>query len=191
VGFAARRERSRELMAKAAATRELLERSGFEAGILSGGSTGTYNIDSAMRGMSELQVGSYVFMDLDYRRIGGSEGDIYADFQRSLTVLATVVSAAHPDRVTIDAGTKALDTTTPHRPELKGWQGLTYNRGGDEFGMLVLEGGDRLPAIGERVELYVPHCDPTVNLYDRIYACRSQKVEAAWQVAARRENHPG
>ena len=84
--------------------------------ILSGGSTGTYNIDSAIDGMTELQVGSYVFMDVDYRRIGGRDGNaIYTDFQPSLTVLATVVSATHADRVTIDAGTKAVDTTTTQR----------------------------------------------------------------------------
>lgn len=191
VGFAARRQRSGEMMAKAVETRELLGKAGFEADILSGGSTGTYNIDSAIRGVTELQVGSYVFMDLDYRRIGGAAGDVYADFRHSLTVLATVVSAAHADRVTIDAGTKALDTTTAHRPEVRGWQGLAYNRGGDEFGILVLEGGDRLPAIGERVELLVPHCDPTANLYDRIYACRGEQVEAVWPVAARREANLG
>ena len=95
-------------------------KAGFDAKILSGGSTGTYNIDSAIEGMTELQVGSYVFMDMDYRRIGGREsGPVYTDFQPSLTVLATVVSTTHAERVTVDAGTKAVDTTTAHRPDAK------------------------------------------------------------------------
>jgi D-serine deaminase-like pyridoxal phosphate-dependent protein len=187
VGYEARRQRSGELMSLAIQTRELLDKAGFDAGILSGGSTGTYNIDSALRGMTELQVGSYVFMDLDYRRIGGQGGEVYSDFKHSLTVLATVVSATHADRVTIDAGTKALDTTTPHRPEPMGWRGLAYGKGGDEFGILTREGGDRLPQIGQRIEFLVPHCDPTTNLYDRIYACRGEQVEDIWPVAARRE----
>jgi D-serine deaminase-like pyridoxal phosphate-dependent protein len=191
VGFEARRQRSREVMAKAVETRELLNKAGFDAAILSGGSTGTYNIDSAHEGITELQVGSYVFMDVDYRRIGGSGGAVYTDFHPSLTVLATVVSATHADRVTIDAGTKALDTTTTHPPQAKGVPGLTYGRGGDEFGILTLTEGGRLPKVGDRIEFIVPHCDPTTNLYDRMYATRGEKVEAIWPIAARRELRPG
>ncbi len=188
VGFEARDKVSREVMAKSVETRDLLTKAGFDAGILSGGSTGTYNIDSTIRGVTELQVGSYVFMDVDYRRIGGkTSGENYADFQHSLTVLATVVNATHSDRVSVDAGTKALDTTTTHRPEAQGWPGLTYNRGGDEFGILTIEPGAKLPRIGDRIEFIVPHCDPTTSLYDRIYAVRGEQVEAVWPIAARRE----
>jgi D-serine deaminase-like pyridoxal phosphate-dependent protein len=188
VGFEARQQTSRTAMQKAVETRRLLERSGFDAKILSGGSTGTYNIDSAIDGVTELQVGSYVFMDVDYRRIGGSDGQaVYKDFQPSLTILTTVVNATHPDRVTVDAGTKAVDTTTTHRPEPKNAPGLVYARAGDEFGALSTESGGKLPALGERVEFIVPHCDPSVNLYDRLYACRGDKVESIWPVAARRE----
>jgi 3-hydroxy-D-aspartate aldolase len=188
VGFEARQRVSREAIAKAVETRNQLERAGFDAKILSGGSTGTYNIDSTIDGVTELQVGSYVFMDVDYRRIGGRDGNaVYSDFQPSLTVLATVVSATHAGRVTVDAGTKALDTTTPNIPQAKTWPGLAYTKAGDEFGALTSESGGKLPAIGERLEFIVPHCDPSVNLYDRLYACRGEKVEAIWPVAARRE----
>ena len=187
VGFEAREKTSREAMGKSVETRHLLNKAGFDAGILSGGSTGTYNIDSTIDGVTELQVGSYVFMDIDYRRIGGkTSGENYSDFQHSLTVLATVVNATHPDRVSVDAGTKALDTTTNWKPEAKGWPGRTYNRGGDEFGILTLEPGAKLPRIGDRIEFIVPHCDPNVNLYDRIFATRGDKVEAIWPIAARR-----
>ena len=47
--------------------------------------------------------------------------------------------------------------------------------------------GATLPRLGDRLEFIVPHCDPTTNLYDRIYACRGDKVEGVWPVAARRE----
>jgi D-serine deaminase-like pyridoxal phosphate-dependent protein len=188
VGFDQRERVSRDAMAKAAASRELLAKAGFDAAILSGGSTGTYNIDSGVDGVSELQVGSFIFMDMDYRRIGGRGGSaVYTDFQPSLTVLTTVVSATHPERVTVDAGTKAIDTTTPHRPEAKGNAGLIYAKAGDEFGAITVEGDARLPKLGERLEFIVPHCDPSVNLYDRLYACRGERVEAIWPVAARRE----
>lgn len=188
VGFAERERVSREAMGKAAATKELLQRAGFDAQILSGGSTGTYNIDSAIEGVTELQVGSYVFMDVDYRRIGGKDGNaVYSDFQPSLTILMTVVSATHVGRVTVDAGTKGIDTTTANRPESKIWPGLVYAKAGDEFGAITSESGGKLPALGERIEFIVPHCDPSVNLYDRLYACRGDQVAAIWPVTARRE----
>ncbi|HZL88315.1 MAG TPA: DSD1 family PLP-dependent enzyme [Pirellulaceae bacterium] len=188
VGFEARQRVSREAMGKAVETKRLLQNAGFDAKILSGGSTGTYNIDSAIDGVTELQVGSYVFMDVDYRRIGGRDGNpVYSDFQPSLTVLATVVNATHADRITVDAGTKAIDTTTAHVPPVKDRPGLRYAKFGDEFGAVTAEDGAKLPALGERIEFMVPHCDPNVNLYERIFACRGDKVEAIWPIAARRE----
>jgi D-serine deaminase-like pyridoxal phosphate-dependent protein len=187
VGFDARERVSREAMDKAVTTRRLLQQAGFDAKILSGGSTGTYNIDSAIDGVTELQVGSYIFMDVDYRRIGGRDGNpVYSDFLPSLTVLATVVSATHADRVTIDAGTKAIDTTTTSRAEPKDFPGLTYSKSGDEFGAISFADGAKRPALGDRIEFLVPHCDPTVNLYDRLYVCRGEQVEAVWGIAARR-----
>ena len=187
VGFEKRRETSRTAMLKAVETKQLLQKAGFDAKILSGGSTGTYNIDSVIDGVTELQVGSYIFMDVDYRRIGGSDGQaIYSDFHASLTLLTTVVNATHVDRVTVDAGTKAVDTTTANLPQVKNWPGVVYTKAGDEFGALTAESG-KLPALGDRLEFIVPHCDPSVNLFDRLYACRGEKVEAIWPVAARRE----
>jgi D-serine deaminase-like pyridoxal phosphate-dependent protein len=191
VGFSQREKISREAMGRALSTRELFIKAGFEVPILSGGSTGTYNIDSALRGVTELQAGSYVFMDVDYRRIGGrNEEAVYSDFRPSLTVLATVVSASHADRVTIDAGTKALDTTVTWRAEAKSFPGLIYSRGGDEFGILTANKDAKLPRLGERLEFIVPHCDPTTNLYDRIFAMRGERVEAIWPLVARRESRP-
>jgi D-serine deaminase-like pyridoxal phosphate-dependent protein len=187
VGFARRQEVSRLAMSKAIETKDLLAKAGLEMRILSGGSTGTYNIDSAIAGITELQVGSYIFMDVEYRNIGGQKEAVYKDFQPSLTVLTTVVSSTHPDRVSIDAGTKAFATDVPFKPEAKEWEGLAYNRAGDEFGRLTAAAGAKLPQLGDRLQFIVPHCDPTVNLYDRIYAMRAGKVEAVWPIAARRE----
>ena len=45
--------------------------------------------------------------------------------------------------------------------------------------------------MGDRLEFLVPHCDPTVNLYDRLYATRGDRVEAVWPIAPRREAGKG
>ena len=188
VGFEARKQTSRTAMQKAVESLSLLQQAGFDAKILSVGSTGTYNIDSAIDGISELQVGSYIFMDVDYRRIGAQDGNpTYADFRPSLTILTTVVSATHSDRVTVDAGTKAIDTTTANRAEPKDWTGLIYSKSGDEFGAITFDGDAKRPKVGDRIEFLAPHCDPTVNLYDRLYVCRGDQVQAIWKISARRE----
>jgi D-serine deaminase-like pyridoxal phosphate-dependent protein len=189
-GFENRTKVSRTAMTQAVETRALLAKAGLDVPILSGGSTGTYNIDSGL-GVTELQVGSYVFMDVEYRRIGGRDGAVYTDFRPSLTVLTTVVSATHADRVTVDAGTKAFATDVPDRPEAKSLPGLTYRRAGDEFGTLTAAKGAKLPRLGDRLEFLVPHCDPTVNLYDRIHIVRGGRLEAIWPIAARRETPQG
>jgi D-serine deaminase-like pyridoxal phosphate-dependent protein len=188
VGFEAREKASRAAMGQAVAVREQLERAGLGAAVLSGGSTGTYNIDGTIQGVTELQAGSYVFMDVGYRAIGGRDGNpTYTDFAPSLTVLTTVVSAAHPDHFSVDAGIKAFSSDTADAPQAKDRPGLRYRRFGDEFGRITAGPDGRLPGLGERLEFYVPHCDPTVNLYDRIYALRGDRVEAVWPVEARRE----
>src|SRR5262249_45607921 len=110
VGFEERTKVSRAAMEQAVETATLLAKNGFDLNLPSGGSTGTYTIDTAIRGVTELQVGSYIFMDVDYRRIGGRSGAVYTDFQPALTVVTTVVNATHPDRVTVDAGSKAFAT---------------------------------------------------------------------------------
>ena len=124
-----------------------------------------------MADLTELQAGSYVFMDLAYRREG-------LDFEHALTVLATVVSANHPGFVTVDAGFKAFATDRGYGPEAVDLPGSKYRWGGDEFGYVDLPDGAL--KLGDRLEFIPPHCDPTTNLYDRIYVCRGERVEAVW-----------
>jgi D-serine deaminase-like pyridoxal phosphate-dependent protein len=157
----------------AAATRDALAARGFSTEILTGGSTGSWDIDTALPEPTELQAGSYVLMDLAYRREG-------LDFRHALTILATVVSANHPGFVTVDAGYKAFATDRGYGPEALNLAGSAYRWGGDEFGFLDTPAAR--PALGDRVEFIPPHCDPTMNLYDTLYACRGERVEAVWPV---------
>ena len=182
-GFEQRRAHSERAMSPAIATFRELRREGLPMEILSGGSTGTYNIDPAFGAMTELQAGSYVFMDVDYRRIGGARGPVYDDFPPSLAVIATVISRPGRNRATVDAGLKAFATDRKFGPEPKDLPGATFSWGGDEHGILDLTQASREPRLGERLEFIVPHCDPTVNLHDHIHALRGDRVEAVWPVA--------
>jgi len=66
---------------------------------------------------------------------------------------------------------------------LKGISGVTFGWGGDEHGIPKLVAPSRPIELGDRLEFVVPHCDPNVNLYDRITCVRGEKVEAMWPVA--------
>ena len=185
VGFTNRQKVSRAAMAGAVETRRLLEGQGIECPLVTGGSTGTYNIDSEIEGVTELQPGSFIFMDVDYNRIGGADGAVYRDFRNSLTVLTTVVSKPAANVAIVDGGLKAFSTDKPFVPEARGREGITYNWAGDEHGRLNLAGAAAALKVGDRLEFVIPHCDPTVNLYDRIYCLRGERVEAVWSIAAR------
>ena len=124
-------------------------------------------------------------MDVDYRRIGGRDGAEYRDFEPSLTVLTTVVSKPTPKMAIVDGGFKAFSTDKPFVPEAKNLAGITYSWAGDEHGRLDLTNASAPVEVGHRIEFLVPHCDPSVNLYDRIYCLRGQKVETVWPIAAR------
>jgi D-serine deaminase-like pyridoxal phosphate-dependent protein len=82
----------------------------------------------------------------------------------------------------VDAGVKAFSTDRGYGPEAPSLPGSTYRWGGDEFGYLDLDEPGRRPKLGDRIEFIPPHCDPTVNLHDAIYACRGELVEAIWPV---------
>jgi len=169
---ATRKQISQAAFQTAAEIRDLLAAEGWPTETLTGGSTGSWDVDLELPDVTELQCGSYVMMDLAYRRIG-------IDFQHAMTILATVVSANHDAFVTVDAGFKAFSTDRGYGPEPVHGD-AKYRWGGDEFGYL-----DTKLALGDRVEFIAPHCDPTVNLYDRIYVCRGDTVEAIWPVMGR------
>ena len=184
LGFEERRKRSEASMAQAIETRRLFERDGLACPLVSCGSTGTYNIDSEIDGVTELQPGSFMFMDTDYNRIGGRDGPVYRDFANALTVVTTVVSR-RPGIAIVDGGYKAFSTDRPFTPEIKGLPGVTYAWAGDEHGRLDLTSAPAEVKLGDRIEFVVPHCDPSVNLYDRFYCLRGDRVEAMWPIAAR------
>jgi D-serine deaminase-like pyridoxal phosphate-dependent protein len=149
---------------------------------VTGAGTGTFTLERDSGIYTELQPGSYVFMDADYGRNEHADGEIR--FEQSLFVWTTVMSTPAADRAIVDAGLKAfaVDSGMPlvaHAP------GLELTKASDEHGLLRIASGAAGPRLGERLKLVPGHCDPTVNLYDWIVAVRNDRVESLWPVAAR------
>lgn len=163
---------------------DALSAAGGTPNIVTGGGTGTHRIDAELGLFTELQAGSYIFMDDQYRACDliGEPGA--ADpFETALTIDASVISANRAGMVTLDAGYKAMATDAGPPTLLDAMdRDARYIFMGDEHGALL---GDTGLGLGDRVSLRAPHCDPTVNLYDYYHVVRGQTVEAIWPISGR------
>ena len=162
-----------------------LAAAGFAPGIVTGSGTGTHRIDLELGVFTELQAGSYVFMDkqyLDCDITGGGD----PPFEVALSVDSRVVSANHSGLVTIDAGFKSLSTDGGVAVVRRGAPETAFFAFmGDEHAALIApEIGNALQP-GDPVSLTVPHCDPTVNLYDSYHVVAGDTLIDIWPVSAR------
>ncbi len=165
----------REAMARLESARAAVEARGLTIEIVSTAGTGTCAFAAGHAAVTDVQPGSYVFMDCDYARV-----ETLA-YESALTVLTSVVSRRRDEGVVVDAGWKAV-TVEAGMPIVKDHPELVYVTMGDEHGALR---GPTRPLLGERVELVPSHCDTTVNLYDRYHVVRDGIVEAIWPIDAR------
>jgi D-serine deaminase-like pyridoxal phosphate-dependent protein len=180
-----RRAASLQVMKELGELRDALAKNGLAPKILSGGGTGTFDIDPDAHVLTELQVGSYIFMDKQYNDVWEKPGDA-TPFEVSLMVQTTVISANRPGLATTDGGFKSF-ATDAGPPQLRSGapQGASYFFFGDEQGGIAYprDAGQLNP--GDVVRCVVPHCDPTVNLYDRYHVLRGETLEALWPIEGR------
>jgi len=161
-----------------------LKRAGIACEIISGAGTGTFRIEGGSGLWNELQAGSYIFMDTEYARIGGDEGDRYTEFEHSLFVLATVMSVPNAQRAIVDAGLKSYSGERGS-PWVHGRDDMEVIGVSDEHGKVQLGPRAERLRLGDKVMLIPGHCDPTVNLHDWYVAVRGRRVEALWPITAR------
>jgi len=183
--FAARRDANAETNCLLREMLIALEQAGLKPGIVSGGGTGSHLLDAEAKVLTEVQPGSYVFMDEAYNSV-----DVYGrggpEFGPALRVAVTVVGHSSAGFAITDGGSKsfALDGPAPRvflGNELVG----RIEWCGDEFGRVLPEAGRSTLAIGTVVECTVPHCDPTTNLHDFLHVVSGDSLVALWRVEAR------
>ncbi|MDB5448211.1 MAG: threonine aldolase family protein, partial [Phenylobacterium sp.] len=148
-----------------------------------GGGTGSFATDAELGVLTEVQPGSYAFMDREYREALGADPD--GRFEQSLFIAATVISGNQPGFVTLDAGLKAFATDGPAPlPASPRFAGCEFGYLGDEHGKLTRPPG--APVVrGERVELVPGHIDPTLDRYDLIHLVRGEVLAEIVPVEAR------
>ncbi|KAI8233378.1 hypothetical protein K4K54_010588 [Colletotrichum sp. SAR 10_86] len=172
-----RKKQCLESMKTLVDTAEQLRKAGFTIDVVTTGGTGTGEFCAQVPGVTELQPGSFIFMDTDYRNAVGTF------YSNSLTLLATVVSKQGERQVTIDTGLKSL-TTDSGLAECKDPRYRHANLG-DEHGSLTWDEGTPALNVGDRVEMIPSHIDPTINLHDFYYAHRNGVIEEIWTVDSR------
>jgi D-serine deaminase-like pyridoxal phosphate-dependent protein len=161
---------------------DALQAAKLPPGIVSGGGTGSHRIDAASGLFTEIQPGSYLFMDSCYGKVAISETG--NPFMPSLFVAATVVSANSPGRVIVNAGWKAFATDSGTPIALRGAPaGASYRYMGDEHGAVDFDGEG--PPLGTTIEFLTSHCDPTVNLFAAYHVVREDEVIDLWPIQAR------
>lgn len=180
-----RRAASLQAMKELGELRDKLAKAGHAPKIISGGGTGTFDIDPDAHVLSELQVGSYIFMDKQYNDVWEKPGD-RVPFETSLYVQTTVISANRVGLATTDAGFKSFATDAgPPMLASGAPTGAAYFFFGDEQGGITYPRDGELLKPGDVVRCIVPHCDPTVNLYDVYHCVRGDTLEAIWPIEAR------
>ncbi len=184
-GYAERRAAMAERTAYLASVVEALRAAGLEPPLVTGSGTGAHRIDLELGVMTELQPGSYVFMDDQYGDCELAEGAA-APFERSLFVDTRVVSANTSGLVTVDGGLKAFATEgKPPRIAAGAPQDARVVFMGDEHCAVIAPDIEARLRIGDLVRLSPPHCDPTVNLYAAYHVVRGDTLVDIWPVSAR------
>ena len=165
-------------------TVEQLRQQGLDCATVGGAGTGTFEIESNSGVYTEMQAGSYIFMDADYARNLNEAGMPVSTFRHALFVLSTVMSQSQAGVAALDAGHKAVavDSGLPtiwQRPDIQ------YTSASDEHGKLQFGSETAAPKVGEKLLLVPGHCDPTVDKFDWYVGVRQGRVECLWPVAAR------
>ncbi|PHR91678.1 MAG: threonine aldolase [Robiginitomaculum sp.] len=155
---------------------------GRKVKIVSGGGTGTIEQDIASGLFTEIQAGSYVFMDAQYHAVERPQSP---KFHSSLFVQMMVISANQIGQVTVDAGLKHLAFDGGNPTIVSGApEGSTYGYMGDEHGSISLPDEYSSLSHGTKIEGIIPHCDPTVNLFGYYHCVRGDMLVEIWPVDA-------
>ncbi|KAI9295527.1 putative threonine aldolase [Neoconidiobolus thromboides FSU 785] len=181
---------------------ELLKENNINVDTITGGGTGSFQFEIQTGIYHEVQVGSYLFMDVDYAdNYDVTYGEKVNSFEHSLFIYSKIQSqradTTVSPRLIIDAGLKSLslDSGLPKVVVEKGEQPLRYISQGDEHGQIVPDENTtkfqnpKAYKFGQIIKLIPGHCDPTFNMHDYVVAVKGGKVEHVWPIEGRGPGH--
>ena len=164
---------------------ERLTAVGLTPTVVTGGGTGTYEIDPVQGVLTENQAGTYIFMDVNYID-AVFERETPHPFEVALSVRTTVVGTSNPGFVITDAGVKEFAREDfPPRILSGPAAGALYELVGDDLGRVTTLQGTPRPQVGETFECMTPHCYATLNLYSAYHCVRGDTLVDIWPIDAR------
>ncbi len=165
---------------------DLLKRYSIECPIVSAGSTPTWMHTHEISGVNEMRPGTYIFNDRNTVLSGACGWEDCA-----ASILATVVSTARPAQAIIDGGSKTFSSDRLANAnevtfgKILEAPGARFHKMNEEHGFVDISAAERKFAVGDRVRVIPNHVCVAVNLHERVYGLRGDKVESVWQVAGR------
>jgi 3-hydroxy-D-aspartate aldolase len=144
--------------------RNYLELKGLKVKEISGVSTGTVEFRREGSVYTEIQAGSYIFMDAAYNSLN-------LQFKNSLFVLTTVVST-NPNLIVADAGKKSVSVDQAN-PVFRGFPLCPVDMS-EEHIAISIEGHNI--TLGDKLKLIPGHCCTTVNLHSHFYLIRNGRI---------------
>ncbi len=158
-----------------------LAEAGFPCEVVSAGGTGTYDITGDNPRVTEIQAGSYVFMDKFH-------GNLVTGFSTALTVLGTVV-IQHANTIVLDSGRKSIgiDFVLPTMVDYPFYQARYF---AEEHALFDVDERCQLK-YGDTVELIPGYAPTTVNLYDAYHVVKNDIVVDIWPIIPRGPGHVG
>lgn len=146
----------------------LFKDNGIKVPLVSSGGTGSYKATADVPEVTELQMGTFMFMDDHFAGVG------VTPFLPAAGVLARVVYR-NGARVVLDCGMKGMHPL--HMPSVSGDPNLRVERLNAEHAVCTALPGAGDYAVGNPVRLNLSYADGTLNLYSRILGIRDGRVE--------------
>lgn len=156
--------------------------------VVSIGSTPSFMFDfEVLKGITEIRIGTYIFMDV-------IQGNIIGDYSKcAASILTTIISKPTKERVVTDSGAKALTMQgrnsglgkTKGIGLVKGSESFYIEKVYDEHGVINNAEFNTSVNIGDKIEIIPNHICPVVNLYDKGYLVSQGKIIQELTISAR------
>ena len=153
-----------------------LEQRGIAVKEISGASTATAEVKAIGGVYTEIQAGSYLFMDTSYQRCG-------LPFQSALSIASTVISKTE-DSIVLDVGVKNLGMDQKE-PRIMGQQSEDELSFSEEHTAVYRSGIGSGISIGDQLEVLPGHCCTTVNTCDWFWIRRGEEIVDRWRIDGR------
>jgi 3-hydroxy-D-aspartate aldolase len=176
--YEVRKSEAEKAMAILTGAADKIRDAGIDVKLVSAAGTGTYNITGRVDGVTELQCGSYIFMDGDYL-------EVFNDFEPALSVLATVISRQKKDVAIVDMGLKSISIDRGLAEVLSPASASIIKHSEEHTAISLPDAESQALKVGDKVQSRPTHGDTTINLHEYYFGIRNGKLEAAIPIPGR------